>query len=387
MKKTTSIYIHWPFCLTKCPYCDFNSHVTQNIEEKTWLASYLKEIQHFFEYLKQHTITSIFFGGGTPSLMPVFLVKEIIDYIRYNFKTSKNIEITLEANPTSTESKKLKAFKEAGINRISLGIQSFNDKDLNFLGRKHSSKEGLEALETTQSIFNNYSFDLIYALPDQTLSSWEKELTQALKYATKHISLYQLTIEKGTAFYSLYKNKNFILPDNNLSSKLYKLTQEITKSNSLEAYEISNHALKDYESLHNLSYWNYNEYLGIGPGAHTRITLNQQKHAINMLYNPKEWLSSVQKKGHGIQKKEALTKLSCLKEYIIMAIRIKKGINNQQVKSIYSKDINDIFQDKFLMLLKKENLINYSSKSIRTTAKGKLVTDEITRNLLKNIIS
>lgn len=384
-KKTIALYIHWPFCLSKCPYCDFNSHVAKQIDEKAWLEAYLKEIQYFFNYLKDYIIVSIFFGGGTPSLMPDFIVREIINYIKDKFTTTEAIEITLESNPTSVEYKKLQNFYNAGINRISLGVQSINNKNLSFLGRTHSAKESLEAMRAVKSIFSNYSLDMIYALPEQTLLSWEKELKEVLKYADKHISLYQLTIEKGTPFYALNKDKKFILPDSDLSCDLYNLTQNLVQNKAFEAYEISNYSIKGYESLHNLYYWNYNEYLGIGPGAHSRIVEDNVRYAMYMIYNPEKWLSFVMTQGHSIQKKEALSKLECLEEYIIMGMRLKKGINSAKILEIYGKDINFVFKEEIIRILIEKGLINFVNYSLYITEKGKFISSSIINKLIENI--
>ena len=263
MKKDISVYIHWPFCKSKCPYCDFNSHVRETIEIDKWNQAYLIEIENNRENLLEKNIVSIFFGGGTPSLMPSFIISNIIDKLSNVANINEKTEITFEANPTSVESQKFKEFALAGINRVSLGVQSFNEDDLKFLGREHSLTEALEAIEIAKKNFKRYSFDLIYALPNQTLKAWENELKSALKFADKHLSLYQLTIEKGTPFYGLYKKKKFTIPNENLAKDFYDSTQDIMNNLSLPAYEISNHAAMGEECRHNMAYWQYDEFIGI----------------------------------------------------------------------------------------------------------------------------
>ncbi|MEK6734209.1 MAG: radical SAM family heme chaperone HemW, partial [Pseudomonadota bacterium] len=283
-----AIYIHWPYCKSKCPYCDFNSHVRDAIDVSAWNEGYLKEIDNYSALLQNKKIISIFFGGGTPSLMPSFIVKNIINKLKELGKFDQNIEITLEANPTSVEAEKFKEFAEAGINRVSLGIQSLNQNNLKFLGREHNVEEAIAAIKIAKDNFKRYSFDLIYALPNQTLNSWRDELVQALDLAGEHLSLYQLTIEKGTPFYSMYQKKKFDLPGEDLAKDFYMLTQEIMEAKGFPAYEISNHARLGEECKHNMVYWQYDDFLGIGPGAHSRIN-NKAMHSI---YHPENWLKA-----------------------------------------------------------------------------------------------
>lgn len=323
MVDNLAIYIHWPFCKSKCPYCDFNSHVRDSIDIDKWKRAYKNAITNYAEILNGRKITSIFFGGGTPSLMPTDLVKEIIDNLKKLSIFDKNIEITLEANPTSVEMSKFREFANAGINRVSLGIQSFNSENLKFLGREHSANEAVEAINIAREVFKRYSFDLIYALPNQTLEEWAMELKQALKLADKHLSLYQLTIEKGTKFFSDYKSKKFSLPSDDLASDFYKLTQEIMNAHSLPAYEISNHASVGEECKHNLVYWTYGEFIGIGPGAHSRIN-NTEMHDI---YHPEKWLNTVLSGESPIQNKNVLSDEEIISEILIMGLRLTKGLN------------------------------------------------------------
>lgn len=321
------IYVHWPFCQSKCPYCDFNSHKIQDIDEEMWLSAYIKELERFKDILEQNIITSIFFGGGTPSLAPVSIIEAIISYITKNYKIDSNIEITLEANPNSVEVAKFKAFKDAGVNRVSLGIQSLNSKDLQFLGRNHSELEARKALEVVGLIFANYSFDLIYGLPEQSEKIWINQLDEALQYATPHLSLYQLTIEKGTKFYKMYLDGEFVLPNDEQAETLWFVTYEIAKKAGLELYEISNYARRGFESKHNLNYWHYGQYLGIGPGAHSRLIRDNDLYAIQMVYNPNTWLDRALNRDKDIEQSHILSAGDIKKEKILMGLRTIYGID------------------------------------------------------------
>jgi putative oxygen-independent coproporphyrinogen III oxidase len=295
------IYIHWPFCKAKCPYCDFNSHVRERIEEEDWRASYLKELAHFAALTPGRTVTSIFFGGGTPSLMDPKTTETVIDAVARHWRVSNDIEITLEANPTSVEGGKLKGFRSTGINRVSLGIQALQDADLKFLGRQHSSAEALAALDLAAQIFERFTFDLIYARPGQTPAAWADELKRALSFAADHISLYQLTIEPGTAFEQAYARGDFRLPDEETQAELYEMTGAHLGEAGLAAYEISNYARPGSESRHNLTYWRYGDYVGIGPGAHGRLTLEGRKIATRQHRAPERWLEMVAAEGHAMK--------------------------------------------------------------------------------------
>jgi len=381
-----AVYIHWPFCKSKCPYCDFNSHVSANIEQEKWLAAYLREIDYFLPQLEARKITSIFFGGGTPSLMPPSTAQKIIEKIKHGWVHDADIEITLEANPTSVEAEKMRDFKAAGINRISMGIQALNDNDLKFLGREHSSKEALAALEKVKKHFDNFSFDLIYARPGQTLESWEKELSQALELAGNHLSLYQLTIEKGTPFYAAYKTGGFILPDEEMAADLYQLTNELCAEKGLPAYEISNYCRPGYESKHNLAYWRYQEYLGVGPGAHSRLAPSPTaREHMMMIHNPSGWLDSVSANGHGIQQRSELEDQEVLEEFIMMGLRIKDGIGREKFSTLLNRQPEEIFLESTLEFLRKENYIELDSTGLRTTEKGFPVLNSVTAKLLSGI--
>lgn len=362
-----SIYIHWPFCLSLCPYCDFNSHVSESIDHDVWVSSYIKELEYFLPLIQGAKIPSIFFGGGTPSLMNPKIVERIINFLNKH-AVLENAEITLEANPTSIEEAKFKSFKEAGINRLSVGVQSFNNEDLKILGRKHDSKQAIIALETTKAIFDNYSFDLIYARPNQTLKDWEKELSQALALSSNHISLYQLTIEKGTPFFKLFRDGKLELPDQELSADLFDLTNQMLTSNSYNRYEISNYAKPGYECKHNLVYWQYGDYLGIGPGAHSRLG----GRAIMMSHNPKKWLDLVNQQGHGIQTDRKLIKEDIIAEFVMMGLRNDRGIEEVDFINKTGSNFADSLNLDYVWLIEKEGLVVFdeSSSRIALTQKG-----------------
>ena len=286
MSNNISIYVHWPFCLAKCPYCDFNSHVAETINHDVWLKSYLQELDYFSSIFGGKYIKSIFFGGGTPSLMEPRVVQGIIEKISSLAIINNNTEITLEANPTSFEINKFKEFRTSGINRVSIGVQALKNKDLLKLGRQHDTGAARQAIIQANNIFDKVSFDLIYARSDQTLKEWQMELMEACELASGHISLYQLTIEKGTAFYKLFHDGKLSLPNNDLAAQMYEWTTEYLATQGYTRYEISNYAKDSYECVHNLTYWNYQSYLGIGPGAHSRIISKNSVCSIMMYHNP-----------------------------------------------------------------------------------------------------
>jgi oxygen-independent coproporphyrinogen-3 oxidase len=320
------IYVHWPFCKAKCPYCDFNSHVRERIEENDWRDSYLKELAHYAALMPARTVTSIFFGGGTPSLMDPKTTATVIDSVARHWRVANDIEITLEANPTSVEAGKLKGFRDAGINRVSLGIQALNDADLKFLGRQHNEGEALAALDLAANTFDRFTFDLIYARPGQTAQLWEKELARAMTFAADHISLYQLTIETGTMFEQAYARGDFLLPDEDTQAELFELTQARLGDAGLAAYEISNHAKPGSESRHNLTYWRYGDYVGIGPGAHGRLTLDGRKFATRQHRAPERWLEMVAAQNHATRQHDEIGTDARISELTMMGLRLAEGI-------------------------------------------------------------
>ncbi len=317
-KKDLSIYIHYPFCKSKCPYCDFNSHVRDQVDYDKFLKAYEKELEFFSARINHTKVKTIFFGGGTPSLMPISLVDGILKKIGQLWQIDANCEITLEANPTSSESAKFQDLKNIGVNRLSIGIQALNDSDLKFLGREHSSLEAIKTIENAVKIFDNFSFDLIYARPNQTLQNWKKELETAINFGTKHLSLYQLTIEKGTKFFSQFARGDFEMPNENLAAEFYDLTNEITAKNGFENYEISNYCRQNYSCKHNLVYWQGDDYIGIGAGAHSRVYFESEteRKAIFMIHEPNLWLKKISEKCVGIQKIERISETELLEELI-----------------------------------------------------------------------
>ncbi len=334
-----AIYVHWPFCLKKCPYCDFNSHVRDEVSHDRWRAALTREIDSFAERFPNLSASSIFFGGGTPSLMEPETVAAVVERVRHHWGEDE-IEVTLEANPSSVEAGRFRAYREAGVNRLSVGIQSLRDDALQFLGRLHNAGEALKALEVARDYFERVSFDLIYARPQQSLEDWRAELTEALQFSPTHLSLYQLTIEEGTAFYHQYKRGKFSLPDEDEAAALYDLTQEITEKAGLPAYEISNHAKPGEESQHNLTYWKGGFYVGVGPGAHGRVpdftTWGALAH--NQIKRPEDWLASVEQFGHGTEHVEEVDSTEHAIERLMMGLRLRKGVQAARLLHVIDEE-------------------------------------------------
>ena len=321
------IYIHWPFCQSKCPYCDFNSHVARTLDETAFAAALVRELEHYAALTGARTVTSIFFGGGTPSLMSGQTVAQLIDTVARLWPLDDRIEISLEANPTSVEAERFRAYRAAGVNRVSLGVQALNDADLKFLGRLHTSAEAQGAIDIARDTFANMSFDLIYARPHQTALAWERELRQAIALAADHLSLYQLTIEPGTPFEKLYRAGAFAVPRDEAAAELYELTQSLCEAAGLNAYEISNHARAGSECRHNLTYWRYGDYVGAGPGAHGRITVDGRKRATRALSTPAEWADAVLRCGRGCEEENLIAPAEQGAEMLMMGLRLAEGIS------------------------------------------------------------
>jgi oxygen-independent coproporphyrinogen-3 oxidase len=370
-----ALYLHWPFCASKCPYCDFNSHVRNTIDLDQWRTAFIKELRRHRELIGPKTISSIFFGGGTPSLMPPALVNDILSEINSLWDVPAHIEITLEANPNSVEVDNFKALAQAGINRVSLGIQSFNPDDLKFLGRLHSVDEGRRAIETAQSCFKRVSFDLIYARPNQTLEQWESELKDALSYGTEHISLYQLTIESGTAFATRHARGDFILPNEDLAADLYEMTTNLCAEQGLISYEVSNYAKLGCESQHNLAYWRYQDYAGIGPGAHGRLTLNGQGHATKQFRAPETWLTNCIDHSNGFDEDHLLTAREQASEMLLMGLRLNQPFNLKRLPCS-AKEVLDF--NAIDRLVKSEMMV-YDGNNLMATPQGRLCLNEILR--------
>jgi oxygen-independent coproporphyrinogen-3 oxidase len=320
------IYIHWPFCRSKCPYCDFNSHVRERIDHTRWRAALLRELEHYARATQGHTVTSVFFGGGTPSLMEPETVAALIQRARDLWPVADDVEITLEANPTSAEIEKFRAFRESGVNRVSLGVQSLIANDLAFLGRQHDAAQALAAVQMAAATFERFSFDLIYARPGQTLAQWQDELDRALAFAGGHISLYQLTIEPGTQFEQAVARGDFRVLDEESAAALYEVTVARLGAAGLVDYEISNFAKPGEESRHNLVYWRYGDYVGIGPGAHGRLTLGGEKLATRQHRAPEAWLDLVERDGHATRQRDLVPRPERLNEMLMMGLRLKEGV-------------------------------------------------------------
>ncbi|NUH66933.1 coproporphyrinogen III oxidase [Sulfitobacter sp. S0837] len=334
------LYIHWPFCEAKCPYCDFNSHVSRSIDQRAWRDAYLAELQRAADETPGRFLNAVFFGGGTPSLMDPDVVADIIAAIRRHWPTANDLEITLEANPGSVEAGRFAAYRQAGVSRVSMGIQALNDADLKRLGRLHSAQEAMTAFETARNAFDRVSFDLIYGRQDQTVAEWQSELKQALSLAIDHISLYQLTIEQGTAFGDRYaRGKLRGLPDEDLGADMFTATQDICNDMGMPAYEVSNHARDGAQSRHNLIYWRYGDYIGIGPGAHGRLTLQDQKLATVAYSNPQRWLDGVAK-GDAEKPRVAISRSEQATEFLLMGLRLKEGIDLKRYTALAGHEIN-----------------------------------------------
>ena len=322
-----ALYIHWPFCVSKCPYCDFNSHVRASIDQAEWRDALLADLAHEARLQPGRTLTSIFFGGGTPSLMEPATVAALIQAASAHWTPAADIEITLEANPNSVEAARFADLAAAGVNRLSLGLQSFSDEGLAFLGRAHSAREGFRALEIAQQHFRRVSFDLIYALPRETEESWAATLAQALSLGTSHLSLYQLTIEPGTRFASMVARREFEPLDAEAAAALYELTDAMTSEAGMPAYEISNHARPGKESRHNLTYWRYGDYAGVGPGAHgRRLGLRTVRHR-----KPENFLSALSRNGHGIAEEAPLSPVEAADEALVMGLRLREGVDPGEI--------------------------------------------------------
>ncbi len=375
------VYIHWPFCMAKCPYCDFNSHVSRNIDHAAWRAALLQELRYTATLIGPRKVDTVFFGGGTPSLMEPETVAALIDEIDRLWGINSGAEITLEANPTSVEAGKFSAFADAGINRISMGIQSLNDNDLRALGRKHTASEALDAFEIAKTHFDRVSFDLIYARQKQSPESWFSELRQALDLAVDHLSLYQLTIESGTRFGELFdKGKLRDLPLSNEAADMYLGTQEICAEYGLNGYEVSNYAKKGAESRHNLIYWRYGDYAGIGPGAHGRLTIEGQRSAFHTELDPKNWLESVNSLGHGYFEREILSREDQAIEYLMMSLRLAEGSDIERYNRLAPAPLDPV---RILRMQELGMVENADNRRLRATPQGRPVLNSVLAELLR----
>ncbi len=364
------IYVHWPFCASKCPYCDFNSHVAETIDHQAWRDAYKREISFYADLTRGRTVTSVFFGGGTPSLMEPETAKVVIDEIQKNWRISNDCEITLEANPTSVETDKFRSFRVAGVNRVSIGVQSLNEQDLHFLGRQHDAGQARAAIESAQKVFERYSFDLIYARPQQTVKEWEAELREAIAIGADHLSVYQLTIEKGTPFYMRHERGDFKIPDEEVAGDLYETTQAILEEAGMPAYEVSNHARPGAESQHNLTYWRYTDYVGVGPGAHGRLTINGIKQATRGHRAPDIWLEKVSAQGHGSHDFESLSARDRFTECLMMGLRLAEGIPVARLEEEGGAKIDTLLSLQKIKALQGEGLLGFDGLTLKVTKDG-----------------
>jgi len=373
------LYIHWPFCLAKCPYCDFNSHVAAEIEIGAWQSAYLSEIRRIGAETGPRVLDTVFFGGGTPSLMPPDLVAAILETVRETWPSANDMEVTLEANPTSVEAGRFAGYREAGVNRLSLGVQALNDADLRRLGRMHDVAEARRAFDVAQRSFERVSFDLIYARQNQGLEAWRAELQEALAMAADHLSLYQLTVEPGTAFGDRQARGGLRgLPDDALGADMYAATQEICEAAGFPAYEVSNHARFGAESRHNLIYWRYGDYAGIGPGAHGRLTLGGTRWATETPLAPADWLRRVESAGHGELPRQVLSREEQATEYLLMGLRLSEGISLARYARLAGSEIKYTKINELASM----GLLVADGDALQATARGRSLLNALIRELL-----
>jgi putative oxygen-independent coproporphyrinogen III oxidase len=378
-RKAFGVYVHWPFCLSKCPYCDFNSHVRHAaIDQERFARGFAREIETTAERVPGREVTSIFLGGGTPSLMAPQTVGAILDAIGKHWRVAPDAEVTLEANPTSVEATRFAGYRAAGVSRVSLGVQALDDASLKMLGRLHSAREALDAVAIARRSFARYSFDLIYARPDQTPATWTDELKLAITEAAEHLSLYQLTIEEGTPFFGLHAAGKLKTPDEAVARALYDVTQEVCAQHGLAAYEISNHARPGAECQHNLVYWRGEEYAGIGPGAHGRLDINGARHATATDKRPETWLMRVEANGHGVMTDERLNSVERADEFLLMGLRLAEGIDPKRYAALAGRPLDP----HRIAILREEGAIAVEADGrLRVTQAGFPVLDAVVADL------
>jgi len=373
------VYVHWPFCLSKCPYCDFNSHVRHApVDEDRFVSAFAREIETTAARAPSREVSSIFLGGGTPSLMRPQTVGAILDAIGQQWRVASDVEVTLEANPTSVEATRFAAYRTAGVNRVSLGVQALDDASLQALGRLHTAREALDAVAIARRAFDRYSFDLIYARPYQTPKMWADELKLAISEAAEHLSLYQLTIEEGTPFFGLHAAGKLKTPDEAVARELYDVTQEVCGRHGLPAYEISNHARAGAECKHNLVYWRGEEYAGIGPGAHGRLDIDGVRHAISTEKRPEAWLMRVEASGHGVVSDDRLNSEECADEFLLMGLRLAEGIDPERYAELAGRPLDP----RRIAILREEGAIVVDeSGRLRVTQAGFPLLDAVVADL------
>jgi putative oxygen-independent coproporphyrinogen III oxidase len=373
------VYIHWPFCLSKCPYCDFNSHVRHAaIDEARFVRAFTTEIAATAARVPGRTVSTIFFGGGTPSLMQPATVGAVLEAIARHWTVAPNVEVTLEANPTSVEATRFRGYRAAGVNRASLGVQALDNVALTALGRMHSVDEAMAAVAVARSIFERYSFDLIYARPDQTPADWAAELKRAIAEAGEHLSLYQLTIEQDTPYFGLHAAGKLVVPDDDTARALYDTTQDVCAGAGLPAYEISNHARPGAECRHNLVYWRAHEYAGIGPGAHGRLDVAGERRATATEKRPEAWLTRVEAQGHGVITDEALTLEQMADEFLLMGLRLAEGVDPARYAKLAGRELNP----RRIAILREEGAVETTPDGrLRVTLAGFPVLDAVVADL------
>jgi oxygen-independent coproporphyrinogen-3 oxidase len=377
--KAFGVYIHWPFCLSKCPYCDFNSHVRHApIDEERFARAFTREIETTAARAPGREVSSIFLGGGTPSLMQPKTVGAILDAIGKHWRVAPDAEVTLEANPTSVEATRFRGYRAAGVNRVSLGVQALDDASLKALGRLHTAAEAMDAVAIARSVFDRYSFDLIYARPDQTPTMWEAELRQAIAQAAEHLSLYQLTIEAETPFFALHQAGKLKTPDEAMARALYDVTQDVCAELGLPSYEISNHARLGAECKHNLVYWRGQEYAGIGPGAHGRLDIDGARHAIATEKRPETWLMRVEASGHGVIVDDLLNSEERADEFLLMGLRLAEGIDPQRYQALSGRALDP---DRIAVLRNEGAIVVDANGRLRVTQAGFPVLDAVVADL------
>ena len=373
------VYLHWPFCLSKCPYCDFNSHVRHApIDEERFARAFAREIETTAARSPGRKVSSIFLGGGTPSLMRAQTVGAILDSIAKHWRVASDVEVTLEANPTSVEATRFAGYRAAGVNRVSLGVQALDDVSLKMLGRLHSAREALDAVAIARKAFERYSFDLIYARPDQTPGMWADELNLAIAEAAEHLSLYQLTIEEGTPFFGLHAAGKLKTPDEATARALYDVTQDVCARHGLPSYEISNHARAGAECRHNLVYWRAHEYAGVGPGAHGRIDIDGRRHATMTEKKPEAWLMRVESLGHGTITDELLTSEERADEFLLMGLRLAEGIDPARYETLSGRTLDP---DRIATLKEHGFVESYGDGCLRVTPAGFPILDAVVADL------
>lgn len=377
-----AVYVHWPFCLAKCPYCDFNSHVRTQIDEDGWCRALIDEIDFFALQTPGRTVTSVFFGGGTPSLMAPASVAAVIDRIATAWSLGDDAEISLEANPTSAERRRFEGYRKSGVNRLSLGVQALDENDLKRLGRGHDVTEARAAVAAAQAVFPRGSFDLIYARPGQTHTAWRRELKQAVAMADGHLSAYQLTLEKGTPFFSAAKAGTLVLPGEDSQAALFETTQEVLDEAGLRAYEVSNHARPGEACRHNLTYWRSGDYIGIGPGAHGRLTSSNGIRALCQIRAPEKWRTAVETDGNGIDEDYVLDSSVRAREVLMMGLRLTEGISAVRFAALTGYPLDSALAPDRTTALAKYGLIAWDNDGLRVTAKGRPVLNAILAEIL-----